>query len=1298
MSFNSIWASWRRLFASHRPRRTQRQRWQPRLESLEDRHLPSTASPASYLFDFGTAKSPVAPGATRYTGTAYNTTQGYGWLNLGSIKGVDRGTSNPLTRDFHQGPGGQFLVDLPNGTYDVSITVGDAKAAHDRMAVWLQGTQVTANISTSTVQFLTRTFQVNVTDGQLNMGLSDTGGTKNGFALNALAIQWVSGMAVDAGPNQTISEGAPVQFAGSANADSALTYSWAFGDGTTTSGTLTPSHTYQDNGTYIATLSVTDATGNTAQDSVTITVTNAAPTATFSNSGPIIPGGPATVAFTNVLDAGSADMSAGFRYCYDFNNDGTFDVTDSTNSSANVPSSLLAALGTRVVRGRIKDKDGGSTDFTTTILINPPSSLTAQFTNSGPVQEGSAGSVSFANVAGGNGSYLYSFDFDNNGSFEVVGSSSASATVPATFLGDGPTTTTVRGRVEDSAGAFADFTTTIAIYNVAPAATLINRSATTGSTLILSAVVNDSSAVDVAAGFTYLWNFGDGAATSALANPAHTYNAPGTYTVSVKVKDKDGTEAIASAMVTVTAPAPAGDFIITPFDKIPNFGANPTIISIASGNWSSASTWSLGRTPVAGDIVSIGSGHTVIYDVVSNAAVKTVAIQFGGHLVFRTDVDTRLTVVNLLVMEGGELLIGTVANPVAANVKAEVIFANVPLDLVNDPSQYGNGLIGLGKVTMHGAVRNETFVRLAVEPKAGDTTLTLSQPVTGWKAGDRLILPDTRHLIGGERLTAYTPQWESLIIQNISADGRLISLNAPLSYDHVGARNADGVQDFLPHVGNLTRNVVVRSQSAMGIRGHTMYTHRADIDIRYVQFSGLGRTTNAALNSTTYDSNGNITNIGTNQIGRYSVHFQHLIGPTQTPANGYQYTFKGNSVFCPIDPMPFKWGITIHDSHYGLISGNVLYNWAGAGIVTESGNESFNVIERNFVVAIRGDSNPRDNNGRDGSAFWFNGFNNYVRDNVAANAIGSFWGIVSGSGFNLFAPAAGRSDYRIPLFPCADVGVSGQYRLADINLMPLLEFARNEVYGATATGLTIWHLGTDGYSTSDVEESVVKDFRAWHVWEEGFYGYPIQNVTFDGFVVRGHPRALNMFDYGAGWTSGDYWAGNITIRNADIQGMYYGIGASTNTPGTFRIEDSYFRNYNHNITIHTLATPGATAPKLARQTVIDNVVFDPWNATTEFIAIYMAYRSDMNSSDLIQNDKVFVYNYNGMHGDDFRVYYYQQMPDFIVPRSGPGLIASPVAGLTNQQAWDLYGIAVAGEVAPSNSASRSGFYGLVAPL
>ncbi len=700
--------------------------------------------------------------------------------------------------------------------------------------------------------------------------------------------------------------------------------------------------------------------------------------------------------------------------------------------------------------------------------------------------------------------------------------------------------------------------------------------------------------------------------------------------------------------------------IQTPHDTIPNFGANPSIVSVASGNWSSPSTWSLGRAPIAGDVVSVATSTIVSYDVQSDARLQTIVVQAGAQLNFRTDLSTRVTVANFMVLEGGQLQVGTAANPVAAGVTAEIVFANQALNAANDPNQYGNGLIALGKVTMHGAMQSDTFVRLAAEPLAGQTTLTLATPVTGWRPGDRLGLPDSRHLLGHERFSNFDPEWERSTIQSISPDGRVLTLTSPLAFDHRGARNGAGALEFLPHVGNLSRNVTIKSESSSGVRGHTFFTHRADVDIRYVAFAGLGRTTDAALNNANRDE-------------RFPVNFHHLIGPQTPQANGHQYTFVGNSIFCGMSTHNFKWGIAVNGSHDGLIKDNVLYNWKGAGIVTVDGSESDNVFEHNLVMAIYGTTNPRDNDGRDASGFWFAGYNNYVRDNVVAGAGNTFQEIVSGVGYKFFiSPPEGLTD-----------------------LTPILEFARNEAYGAMATGLTIWHLGTDGYELTSIGQSTIRDFRVWHAWEEGFFAYPIQNVVFDGFVVRGDPRALNQYDGGIGWTSGDYWAGNVTLRRADIQGMYTGFAGSSNTPGVIRIEDSYFRNYSSNISIQTLSTPGSGASKPARQTQIINTRFDQWPGAPGFTAIQMNYDASIWNTDIVQTDQVLVYDYNGVASDDFQVFYSEQRANFIVPQTGAGIKGSPEAGLTNQQNWDRHGIAIAGAVAPGNAVTRAGIVGLV---
>src|SRR5262249_22463233 len=148
-----------------------------------------------------------------------------------------------------------------------------------------------------------------------------------------------------------------------------------------------------------------------------------------------------------------------------------------------------------------------------------------------------------------------------------------------------------------------------------------------------------------------------------------------------------------------------------------------------------------------------------------------------------------------------------------------------------------------------------TQLQLSVEPLAGMTALTLAQAPSGWRVGDRVVLPPTDP-VAYPNLSGGPLETEEVRIAAIS--GNLVTLDHPLANDHTRAYDAKAGLTFLPHLVNLSRNVVLSSENPDGVRGHTMFAERANVDIRYTEFLDLGRTTGAPLDNTTFDSSGNV--------------------------------------------------------------------------------------------------------------------------------------------------------------------------------------------------------------------------------------------------------------------------------------------------------------------------------------------------------------------------------------------------------------------------------------------------------
>jgi len=181
---------------------------------------------------------------------------------------------------------------------------------------------------------------------------------------------------VDAGPDQTVNEGDVVAFAGSFfDPDIGETYTivWDFGDGTGAGGTLTPTHTYADNGTYIVTLTVTDSGGRSGQDTLTIVVNDLGPTANVEGVPPVTP--PLTV----VVDAGedaffdangsTSSPDAIVSYEWDWNYGGLAGFMPSGDAGEMVIHAFPDA-GTYTVAMRVTDDDGSTDIATLEVIVN----------------------------------------------------------------------------------------------------------------------------------------------------------------------------------------------------------------------------------------------------------------------------------------------------------------------------------------------------------------------------------------------------------------------------------------------------------------------------------------------------------------------------------------------------------------------------------------------------------------------------------------------------------------------------------------------------------------------------------------------------------------------------------------------------------------------------------------------------------------------------------------------------------------------------------------------------------------
>jgi PKD repeat protein len=243
-----------------------------------------------------------------------------------------------------------------------------------------------------------------------------------------------------------------------------LSYQWDFGDGTTQAG-RSATHIYADNGQYNVQFTATDNTGQSSSATSVVTVYNIAPTASFVAPTTTNEGGTYVLGVSNVYDV-SADLATVQL---------SLDCGDGRGyQSVAITGSLTCAApndGLRTARARLRDKDGGVTEYTAPITIFDVAPTITVFSAPTEIADKSTYSITFKfSDPGLLDSWSYAIDWGDGTTSAPLSVTTQGGTLSASHKyqldrrgGNKSQTFTLTIRVTDDSGAFGTATRTLVV-------------------------------------------------------------------------------------------------------------------------------------------------------------------------------------------------------------------------------------------------------------------------------------------------------------------------------------------------------------------------------------------------------------------------------------------------------------------------------------------------------------------------------------------------------------------------------------------------------------------------------------------------------------------------------------------------------------------------------------------------------------------------------------------------------------------------------------------------------------------
>jgi PKD repeat protein/KaiC/GvpD/RAD55 family RecA-like ATPase len=308
-------------------------------------------------------------------------------------------------------------------------------------------------------------------------------------------------------------------------------YFWDFGDGTNTTS-MTTNHSYQDNGNYTVSLTVTDDDGATDSTNSSKTVHNKPPAASFIKS-------PET-AYTA--------QSTAFNASDSYDPDGTimeyfWDFGDGINATGIIVNHAYTENGTYTVTLTVTDNDGAATSINATMTVLNRAPI-ASFTESATTVY--TGQTIYFNATRSYDldGYItdYIWDFGDN-------ANATGLTVSHAYAEQGFYTVKLTVRDNDEAS-----NTTVEIKTILNRAPVASFAALPSQPIVgMLITFNASSSYDPDGTIVnYTWSFGDGNLTVTSENVVtHVYSTASSFNVTLTVVDNDSKNTSTSQLIAV---------------------------------------------------------------------------------------------------------------------------------------------------------------------------------------------------------------------------------------------------------------------------------------------------------------------------------------------------------------------------------------------------------------------------------------------------------------------------------------------------------------------------------------------------------------------------------------------------------------------------------------------------------------------------------------------------------------------------------------------------------------------------